>query len=98
MQIYLQNEHSAFPQVSCDLYMADMRVQLVRGSEDTTTVRVMDLLACKTATIICTHAQAAAIIALAIGGEEYPDILTQHLYTLIGNEIDALPMNLRPIP
>lgn len=98
MQIEIHEKNSAFPQVTCDLHMADMRVQLSRHFGDTTAIHVQEHISGRTATLTCTHAQAAAIIALAIGGDEFEADMIAALYTIIGNEIDALPIMLRPIP
>ena len=89
----------ASPEVSGTLNIADMHI-VFAASANEAKLNITDAVNGKCAQISCTGAQLAAIMCLAIsfdGMDDYPEV-QKLLYQIIGEEIDELPNNLRPIP
>ena len=82
-----------------DITMADSRVIANYDAPDGGgfwTVRVIDLLSGGLAELKLTNSEMAALAALMIGGDD--TISSDMMYNAIGQKVQHLPVNLRPIP
>ena len=87
---------SLIPEVEFTLIQAD---QIVRYNSDSNALCIKCMLSGRAEQRSVTPRQAAAIIALAIGGDDdLPDNITKALYDIAEPVMDGLSNDTRPIP
>lgn len=84
-------------ELRASLKMADMFLDLTLD-QGACQLSIIDTAGNDQVTLTCTPEQAAAILFLAISGDEGTSELIDDLYKIAGPICDELPNNLRPIP
>ena len=92
-----QNEQDQ-PEIELTLDVADMHIHLHAYTMDAVGLSITDTVTKAAEVIKCNAAQSAAIIYLAINGDDGPEEIISAMYAIAEPLVAHLPQNLRPIP